>query len=415
MDATDVDATGVDGLAHRAGVATEFAMRLVELGIVAGRPDGDYGEGDVRRVRLIEMLARAGLAIDGIGAAVRDGWLSLDFVDTATYERFASFSSQTFGDVSARTGIPLGTLGVIREAGGSAAPDAADRIRDDELLVVPLLELQMRLGFRTPVIERALRVYGESLRRIAETEAEWWHSEIVRPILGRGGSWSEIASLAEQISPELSAHSDGALLALYHARQTDAWMRNILEGVETSLAAAGLQAPSDRTSPAICFLDLTGYTRLTDERGDEAAAELAERLARLVERTSKPHGGRPVKWLGDGVMFHFPDPAAAALAATRMVDAAAAAGLPPARVGVHAGPVLFQEGDYFGRTVNLASRIADYARPGEVVVSAEVVALSAAEGVVFAEIGAVGLKGVAEPVRLFTAVLAAPTTRLADQ
>jgi adenylate cyclase len=353
------------------------------------------------------MLVRGGLPLVGIGEAVQSGWLSLDFVDTATYDRFASFSSETFGDVSARTGIPLETLCVIREASGSAAPAAGDRIREDELRVVPLIEIQQELGFGMPVVERALRVYGESLRRIAETEADWWHSEIVRPTLARGGSWADIGALAERISPELSARSNAALLAIYHARQTDAWMRNILDGVETSLAAAGLQARADRTPPAISFLDLTGFTRLTDERGDEAAAELAEQLSRIVERTSKPHGGRPVKWLGDGVMFHFPDPSAAGLAAIEMVQAAAAAGLPPARVGVHAGPVLFQEGDYFGRTVNLASRIADYARPGEVVVSDVVVGLSADVGVTFAKIGAVELKGVADGVVLYTATRAA--------
>ena len=55
----------------------------------------------------------------------------------------------------------------------------------------------------------------------------------------------------------------------------------------------------------------------------------------------------------------------------------AEAGLPPAHVGLHAGPVIFQEGDYYGQTVNVASRIADYARPGEVIVSQEVVDASA--------------------------------------
>jgi adenylate cyclase len=72
------------------------------------------------------------------------------------------------------------------------------------------------------------------------------------------------------------------------------------------------------------------------------------------------------------VMFHFPEPGRGVLAALNIMDAAAEVGLPPAHVGLHAGPVLFQEGDYFGRTVNIASRIADYARPGEVVVSREV-------------------------------------------
>ena len=57
--------------------------------------------------------------------------------------------------------------------------------------------------------------------------------------------------------------------------------------------------------PAMCFLDLVGYTRLTDERGDQAAAELAAALALLVDGSARGHGGWPVKWLGDGVMVYF--------------------------------------------------------------------------------------------------------------
>jgi adenylate cyclase len=81
----------------------------------------------------------------------------------------------------------------------------------------------------------------------------------------------------------------------------------------------------------------------------------------------------------------------------------AEAGLPPAHVGLHAGPVIFQEGDYYGQTVNVAARIADYARPGEVVVSQEVVDASGDAEVLFREIGPVELKGVAGAVRLHTA------------
>ena len=105
-------------------------------------------------------------------------------------------------------------------------------------------------------------------------------------------------------------------------------------------------------------------------------------------------------------MFHFPQPAAGVLAALEMVDGASEAGLPPAHVGLHAGPVLFQGGDYFGRTVNVAARIADYARQGEVLVSQEVVEASGdgeASGVGFTSIGPVELKGLTAPVRLYTA------------
>ena len=118
--------------------------------------------------------------------------------------------------------------------------------------------------------------------------------------------------------------------------------------------------------------------RLTAEHGDEAAAELAHNLARLVQRTSVQHGGRAVKWLGDGVMFYFRDPGSGVAAAPEMADGVIAADCRQHMSGFHAGPVIFQEGDYYGQTVNVASRIAEYARPGEVVVSQAVV--DAADG-----------------------------------
>jgi adenylate cyclase len=173
------------------------------------------------------------------------------------------------------------------------------------------------------------------------------------------------------------------------------------------MANAGLQSRPDRP-PAMCFLDITGYTRLTQERGDEAAAALATQLARLVQRTSVQHGGRPIKWLGDGVMFFFKDPGPGVVAALEMVDGVVEAGLPPAHVGLHAGPVIFQEGDYYGQTVNVASRIAEYARPGEVLVSQAVVDASAGTDVAFREIGPVELKGVAGAMQLHAASRAGP-------
>jgi adenylate cyclase len=104
-------------------------------------------------------------------------------------------------------------------------------------------------------------------------------------------------------------------------------------------------------------------------------------------------------------MFFFKDPGPAVVAALEMVAGVTEAGLPPAHVGLHAGPVVFQEGDYFGQTVNLASRIADYARPGEVLVSQEVVDAATGSDVVFREIGPVELKGVGGAIRLHSAYL----------
>jgi adenylate cyclase len=168
------------------------------------------------------------------------------------------------------------------------------------------------------------------------------------------------------------------------------------------LEQAGLYRRLERP-PAVCFLDITGYTRLTEERGDKAAADLAARLAGLVRRSAQEHRGTPVKWLGDGVMFFFREPAAAVLAAVELVEGVGRQDLPPAHVGIHAGPVVFQDGDYFGRTVNLAARIGEYARPGEVLVSQEVVDAADRRLVTFTEIGPVELKGVSGPLRLYAA------------
>jgi class 3 adenylate cyclase len=114
---------------------------------------------------------------------------------------------------------------------------------------------------------------------------------------------------------------------------------------------------------------------------------------------------KTIKWLGDGVMFYFDEPGDGVLAALEMVDGLAAAELPPAHVGLHAGPVLFQEGDYFGQTVNLSARIADYARLGEVLVSQAAANANRESGIVFGDIGSVELKGVSGTVHLLRAQL----------
>ena len=175
---------------------------------------------------------------------------------------------------------------------------------------------------------------------------------------------------------------------------------------EGALERAGLTPPRGDVPPAIAFLDLSGYTALTEAVGDEEAAGLAARVAALVDDSAERHRGRSVKFLGDGVMFHFADSAGALGCALELVDSVPAALAVQARIGINAGPVVFREGDYFGRTVNVAARIADYARPREVLVSDEARRTAAVEGVEFEEIGGIPLKGVAAPVTLFRVVAA---------
>ena len=389
--------------AVRAGVPIGFMDRLVELGVLVPGAGDRFSAGDARRAGTVQTLEASGIPVQDVADTLKSGALSLSFLDSPIYERFAPYTAETFADLSARTGVPVELLAIIREAMGAALPSPTDFVREDELAIVPFLEMQVANGFQPIATERLLRVHGDSLRRMAETESGWWRSEVIAPGLAAGKSPEEAVN--PDYTEELTRRLGQSVLAIYGAQQAHAWTANIIDGFVLALERAGLSTRLDHP-PAMCFLDITGYTRLTQERGDAAAAELAGTLSRLVQRTSIAHAGRPVKWLGDGVMFIFPEPGSGVAAALEMVAGVADAGLPPAHVGLHAGPVIFQDGDFFGQTVNVASRIAEYARPGEVLVTQAVVdsaAQAGTTGVGFTDIGPVELKGVAGALHLLAA------------
>ena len=389
--------------ATRAGVAKAFFDRLVELGIVVPGEGDRFTAGDARRAGMAQTLDRTGIPLDGLADALQRDAVSMAFLDNPMFDRMPAYTTESFAEASARTGIPLALLMVLREAIGLPPPAPDDPLRSDELEVIPYLQLQVDAGFRPASIERLLRGLGDSFRRISEVEANWYVTEVMNPQIATGLGIQGLGT--DELSTQLAREGERTMLAILHAHQGHTWTGNILSGFEQLLAQAGLRRATER-DPAMCFLDITGYTRLTQERGDAAAAELAETLSRLVTRESVQHGGKPVKWLGDGVMFHFRDPGPGVVAALAMVSGIVGAGLPPAHVGLHAGPVIFQEGDYFGQTVNMASRIADYARPGEVLVTRAVVEATADPaplGLAFTEIGPVELKGVSGVMDLFAA------------
>ena len=386
--------------AERAGISTDELLRMVELGILTPDAEHRFRPGDVRRAELVGSLTAAGIVLDDLGAAMRTGAVSLEFLDAPAFDRFSSLSDVTFAAMAERTGVPVETLMLIREAAGSVAPTPDSRMREAELPCATWMVAAVSAGFRPSVMKQMIRVQADGLRRVAETEAAMWQSEFIDAGTRSGKRTDEV--LGVDFGDRMSVLTEAGVIAMYHMQQTKAWTRNLVEGVETMLAEAGLHSRLERP-PAMCFLDITGYTRLTQERGDAAAAGLAEELGGLVQRASVKHGGRAVKWLGDGVMFHFPDPGRGVSAAIEMVTGVTEAGLPPAHVGLHAGPVIFQEGDYYGQTVNIAARIAEYARPSEVIVSQEVVDASLGAAVAFRDIGPVELKGVVGAMHLHAA------------
>jgi len=398
---TGLSASGLAGLA---GVTVAEVQRLMEFGVLVARDGSDpFLESDVPKVRLAVACERAGLPIEGIGSAIRSGRLSFDFLDAALYRRWAVRAGPTYRQVSRDTGVPLEVLTGALEAMGFASMTPEESITEDELEVVPLLQRGLAGGrLDLALFTRVGRAHAEGLRLIVMAWNQVYRARFEGPLLAAAGGQRTAMELAPQQSVDFLPLMDRALLAGLRRQQELVWTEGLVEHIEDELEAAGTLGRPGRV-PAMLFLDLVGYTRLTEEQGDVAAAALAESLAVLVDRSARDHGGVPVKWLGDGVMVHYRTPAGGVRSALELVEQLPAAGLPPAHVGVAAGPVVVQGGDYFGRTVNLAARIAVRAGAGQVLVSQRVAESDPPAGVRFVELGELRLKGFARPVRLLEA------------
>ena len=391
-------------LAGLAGVTEAGVDRLVAFGILVPR-DGPapFLPIDLHKVRMATACERAGLPMDGMAAAIGAGRLSFAFLEAAPYQRLAAPSDRTYRQVAADAGIPLEVLREALEAMGFAAVAPDEPVREDELEVVPLVGLAITSGVLDLAwLARVGRAYAEGLRLAAKVENEAYQARFEKPVLASGLGQREAMERAAELAGRFLPLVDRAVMGIYRRQQELVWTEHQVLNIEAALEEAGALARPERV-PAMCFLDLAGYTRLTEERGDQVAADLAATLAPLVERSSRAHGGTPVKWLGDGVMLHFRDPAGAVATALELVGQVPAAGLPPAHVGVAAGPVVVQGGDYFGRTVNLAARLAARAQAGQVLATTPVAEATAADGVAWTELGHLELKGFAAPVRVLEA------------
>jgi adenylate cyclase len=155
---------------------------------------------------------------------------------------------------------------------------------------------------------------------------------------------------------------------------------------------------------AAVFADLCDYTRLTECFGDEVAAEMAVVLGVIARDIARRHRGRVVKMLGDGAHLHFDVAADAVPAAIDFLARVRSSGLPCARVGVNAGPMIEANGDYYGRAVNVAARIASQAAPGSVFVGEA--ARTADARVRYECVGPMQLRGVAQDVTVYRAFAA---------
>lgn len=388
-------------VAEQAEVDAGFVERLVAARAIEPEGSGRYTETDVRRVRLLHAWDDAGLPAERVMELVRSGDLSVAWLDTPAVTR-AGRREETLEELCAETATEIAQVQAMYEALGFAPPAADEHVREGDRELVEVLKRFLAAGADEAPVLRLIRIYADSARRIAKAEAELYEVQIEQRLRRSGRSERELLEFGARFGDQVIASLERTILDIYRRHREHIWIEHSINHAEAALEAAGLFERVPRP-PSICFVDLTGYTRLTEVRGDEFAARLASTLASLVEDISRRRGGRPIRWLGDGGMFHFKDPTSAVLAGLDMVEGAPAAELPPMHIGIHTGPVIFQDGDVYGRTVNLASRIASHATAGQVLASEDTVRRATGDDVRFEPLGGAALKGVERPVDLYRA------------
>jgi adenylate cyclase len=392
-------------VARRAGTTPARVRQLVELGVLAHGPDSDAPcrRGDALRVQLVDELESFGIPPARVAEAISSGALSLSYLDW--FPDPAPGSGRTHADVCEELGIPFALLERIYTGFGLPRPQPDDEVRDEDLGILSDLPLLFEAGLGEAEVLRAARVWSEGVRRVAEHQVHSFHELIEEPFRQEGLSDGEALEAAfSRIGVRVIPYSQRVVSWLYKRHFQRYAVEHRLGHVETALEAAGLHRKPPPHPEACVFADLSGYTRLTEELGDAAAATMALRLAELMQEVASSHDGLVVKMLGDGVHLHFGDPAKAVLGSLELVERAETCELPPAHVGVNAGPMTYTDGDYYGLTVIVAARISSHAGPGQVLVGEAATADGKPEGVRFEALGPVPLKGVARPVPVYRAV-----------
>jgi adenylate cyclase len=241
-------------------------------------------------------------------------------------------------------------------------------------------------------------VYARALRSIAEAEVRLFHLYVHEPLIREGVDAFEMAEEMEGLAGDLMPLTT-PLMEYVHTRYLRFYIEQDVVGhMEAEFVEEG---GIGRVSMAFCFIDLTGFTRYTEEEGDEEALDLVERFVETVEATL-PAEATIVKTIGDEVMIVSPDP-------TTLTEwAVGFLGLfqerPQPRVGIHFGKAVYRDADYFGTDVNLSHRVVARALGGEVVVTRSVVdAIGSSDYLEFDEIGETELKGFPQPAELFSA------------
>ncbi len=356
-----------------------------------GLLDGLHGAARSERLSLLEQLAGEGVSMSELRSRTASGtimYLPADRVIVGS-ERYTS------REVAELSGVDEDFLVVCRRAMGLPIPEPDEAVYSEaELESARMTHVARAAGISDEDLLELLRVLGRGLSQAAES----LRALPLKLVLEPGMSEPELAQrYAESVAGlyPLVNPLVGNLLALHlrHATQST---------VVSELERTGGHLPGSR-EVTVCFADLVGFTRLGEEVPPDELGRLAARLEALSSEVSAPPV-KLVKTIGDAAMLTSPEPEPLLEAALNLIDAADAEGedFPQLRAGAAVGLALPRAGDWFGRPVNLASRITSIARPGSVLVERDV-RESAGKSYGWSYAGERRLRGIREPVALYRA------------
>jgi len=380
-------------VARSAGVSAGTVRRWIRAGLVPVGPEGVTPQ-VAAQVRMVARLRERGHSIAAIREAVDSGRLAFGYVQ----ELFPP-PERTIGleEAARRTGLEPALIERLYRTLGLPA-SAVDHLTEGDVRYLRRAADVLAAGFPLVAFLQLTRVYGQAIAQIADAEVRLFHLYVHEPLMREGVPGLEIAEqmsgLARRLLPLASPIMD-----YVHQRNLGHFIEQDMIGHMES--DAGDVLGLGRLRVAIAFADLAGYTRLTEEQGDEEAVGAVERFVAAVEATL-PDDARVIKTIGDEVMIVGGDGGALtdwAVGFQTLYDSR-----PLPRIGVHVGECVYRDGDYYGREVNLASRVAARAAGGEVLVTRPVVE-AAGDHLEFRRIGEVRLKGFSEPTELFVAAM----------
>jgi adenylate cyclase len=356
-----------------------------------GLLDGLEGEARAERLTLLEELTAEGIPLSELRRTTASGtilFLPADRVIVGS-ERY------TATQVSQLSGIDLDFMVRVRRAMGLPIPEPDDAVYTEaDLEQTRRIHVGRAEGISDEDLLELMRVLGRGLSQAAESLRALPLKLVLKPGMTEAELARQYGEAAARLYPLLDPLVSN-LLAL-HLRQST--QSEVISALERS----GGSLPGSR-QVSVCFADLVGFTRLGEEVAPDELGRLAVRLETLARDAIEPPV-RLVKTIGDAAMLASAEAEPLLDAALKLLDAADAEGedFPQLRAGAACGPAVPRAGDWFGRPVNLASRITQVARPGSLLAEREL-RESAPETYRWSFAGERRLRGIREPVRLFRA------------